>query len=277
MIALILSLISMILFGTSSFLLKIPSQKMDAKTLIFLRGIFVCFLLLIILPFYGVKIIESFALFTFGISILGYISLYLLFRSLSTIKVSIVIPIANSSVIITALLSIFFYGEKLNLIRSIAFSLIPIGIFLISLSNPKEFRISKEIKIPLFLCFIWGIVFFLVKIPISVIGAFSTTLLVEFGQFATSLIIFNLSKKPVFVKDKKVILLLLIGSISSVIGFLTFNVAVSMYSLSIVSMIAFSNPIVSVILSYKFYKERVRLHQYFAMFLILIGITLIFI
>ena len=195
-------------------------------------------------------------------------------------KVGIVAPIANSSVIFTILFSIIFFKESLSVTQVISITFIIIGIILISIDfanirNSSLFNIASGVPLALVTCFLWGVVFFLFKIPVNAIGPILTSFIVEFGIMIFSGLHLKISKVNVSMPDKRMIIYLFIVAFFGAVALLFFNIGITVADVSIVSAITFANPLVACLYGRVVYKEKFNLQQYGAILLILVGIILI--
>ena len=281
-IEILFGLIAMVGYGLSNAIAQVPSKEIGSRKTIFYRNIFVSILLLaVLLPFLKETVFSpKYILITLAIAFIGYFSLMAFYKALKVGKVGIVSPLANSSVIFTVLLSIIFFGEILSTIQFLAIALIILGIILVSLNfkdlkNSHLFKISSGIPYALLTCFIWGLVFFLFKIPVNVIGPILTSLTLEFGIMIYSGIHIHFSKLNFSLPNKKILLPIFLVAFFGAIGTLFFTLGIKNYSVSLVAAITFANPLVATLYGKIVYKEKLHLQQYFAIALMILGIVLI--
>jgi len=282
----IFAIIAMIGFGFSNAIAKVPNQEIGYKKTVFYRAIFINILLFIVLLFFlkETNFSLNFILITLGIAFIGYLPLITFYKSLEVGKVGVVSPIANSSVIFTVFFSIIFFGERLSLLQGISILVILLGIILMSV-NFKElkkshlFQMSSGVPYALITCFLWGLVFFLFKIPVNVIGPILTSFLIEFGILIYSTIhnlFTNKFRKGTFlVKNKKMIWYTFFVALFGAVGAIFFNMGIKNYSVSIVAAITFANPLIATLYSKIVYKEKLLLRQYLALIIIVLGVVMI--
>ncbi|MFH1396379.1 MAG: EamA family transporter [archaeon] len=280
----IFAIISMIGYGLSNAIAKVPNQEIGNKKTIFYRGLFISTILLIILLSFlkEANFSLNFILITFGIAFVGYLPLLTFYKSLEVGKVGIVSPIANSSIFFTVILSIIFFGERLFLMQGISIIIILLGIILMSI-NFKEFKsshlfqMSSGVPYALITCILWGLVFFLFKIPVNVLGPILTSFLIEFEILIYSGVhnlFTNKFKKGTFaIKNKKMILYTFLVALFGGAGTLFFNMGIQNYNVSIIAAIAFANPLIATLYGKIVYKEKLKLQQYFALAIIIAGIV----
>lgn len=281
-LGIIFGLIGMLGFGLANGISKVPITRIGYIKTIFFRGIFVSLLLLaatlLFLP--EINFAATYILIAIAISFLGYFPLATFFKALEVGKVGIISPIANSSVIFTILFSIIFFKESLTLVQIFSILLIVLGVILISVNfkdikNSQILKISSGIPYALVTTLLWGVVFFLLKIPVNIIGPFLTAFILEFGIFIFSSIHLRISKISFKVPDKNVLAYIFFIAFFSGAALLAFNLGIRVSDVSIVAALTAANPLVVLVYGKLVYKEKLALQQYVAAFLILAGIILI--
>ncbi len=275
-------LIAALGFGLSNAISQVPSKKLGAKKTVFYRAIYLSLILFFVLVSFIDSVVLSwkYVLFTLGISFIGYFSLISFFKALKVGKVGIVSPIANSSVVFTILFSLIFFGEVLSLFQIFSVLLILLGIILVSI-NLKDFRnshlfdFSSGIPYALLTTFLWGLVFFLFKIPVDVLGPILTSFIIEFGVLVYSGIHLFFSSEGFSIKDKSVLKHLFFVALFGAIGTLFFNLGISRGAVSIVAALTFANPLIATLYGKFVYKEELYLQQYLAIIVIVLGVVMI--
>jgi len=276
----IFGLISMLGFGLSSSLSPIPAKRLGVMNAVFFRGIFMCLIFILLLPFFlsGTTFSSKYILIALAISVLAFIPLSTFLKALSIGKLGIITPIANSSIIFTVLFSILFFNESLNTVQLGSILLILLGIILISINfkdikNSHIFKMSSGIPYALLTCVLWGLMFSLYKIPVMVLGPILTALIIEIGIFIISLIQILKTGKKINMPDKSTLNYLILLSIFTAIGGAFFNFGIMVAEVSIVAAISMANPLIATIYGKYVYKETINIQQYFAISFILIGIV----
>ncbi|MFC1732274.1 DMT family transporter [candidate division KSB1 bacterium] len=214
---------------------------------------------------------------------IGAAAIYFYFRALHKGKVSLVSPIAHSSVLITVILSYIFYREILQGKNMIAVILLIIGVVVISFrySEIKKLRMSKTIVLGAEFAFLtmlgWGLYFFLIKPIVVELGALLAVLYLELGITFLILLpfIFGIIKKKKLISPGTAKPYLLFAGITVALGSLSFNYGIEKAAVSIIYPVANSALLITVIGSYIFLKERVETNQYIATFIILLGLVLV--
>ena len=212
------------------------------------------------------------------ISILGYFPLLFFMKALAIGKMGIVSPIASSYTLLTVVFAIIFYHETLSAGQLIAIFGIILGIILISINfrdfkNSHLFDPKSGVPYALLAALTWGVYFFLIRIPTAHLGTYFVSFLVELVILVCALFSLLLSKKPMFeFPDRKSLSFLFFVSLTVSIGVLTYYQAFNIGSVSIVSAIGSSTPLIVTLYGAIFFRERLKLQQYVGMVGILLGI-----
>lgn len=273
-------LISMVGFGLSNAISKAPVQAIGPIKTIYIRNMMIGILMLIVLVFWLPQVDFSLAyiLISFGIAVFGYFPLVTFYKAIKVGKVGIVSPIAGSSIIFTVLLSLIFFGESMTLTKTLSLTLITAGIILISinLKNVKTsdfLKFSSGIPYALITCIGWGIVFFLLKIPVDILGPILTSFVLELGTLIMSVLHLRKQRESFHLPKGKILRLILYVAVFGAAGTLFLNLGISRAEVSIVAPLAAASPLIATIYGIWVYKERLRIHQYAAIVLMIVGIV----
>ncbi|MFH1432910.1 MAG: EamA family transporter [archaeon] len=281
-LGIVFGLIAMAGFGLHTAISQVPIRSVGIVRTIFFRNIFTSSILLA-----GVLLFQQHATLSLkyvgialAISFMGYIPLVMFFKALNSGKVGVVTPIANSSVIFTILFSILFFGESLSGVQTLSIALIVLGIVLISvdfggLKNSMLLKVSSGVPYALVTSVLWGVVFFLFKIPVDVLGPILTAFVTEFGIMIFAAANMGLMRMKFTVPDKKDIRYIGIASFFGAIGALAYNYGITFADVSIVAALTFANPLVSTLYAKIVYREKLCTLQYLAILLMIAGIVLI--
>ena len=278
----IFGLIAMVSWGLSNGISQVPIRRIGSGKTIFYRNIFTSSLLLLgLLLFLGDATFSlPFIALTFGLSLLAYIPLVTFFKALQVGKVGVIAPIANSGVIFTIIFSMIFFKETLTQLQGLSIALIIIGIILISI-NFKDIRkshlfaLASGIPLALISSFLWGLVFFLFKIPVVILGPILTSFIIEFGILIFSSANLKISRRSFQLREKSMLPYLFAVGLFGALALLSFNLGIRTAPVSIVAPLAFANPLVATLYGGIIYKEKLTFQQYFAILVILAGIVLI--
>lgn len=213
------------------------------------------------------------------------LSMYMGYKGLKYIELSISSPVQNTSGVITSLLLVIFFKEKLPYMAYIAFFLIFVGVFFLSLLEKKDNRIVKirnnvgilAIVFPIIYCIIDGMGTFLDSLYLDKFGIISEDIALisyeyTFLLFAIVGIIF-LKKKNERIglrKNKD----MWFAAIFETIGQFFYVFAMGADS-TINASIVGSYCVMSMILSIVFLKERLSFRKYLFLFIAVIGVIML--
>lgn len=284
-IGIIFGLLSMFFYGIEKVIIKKPIDKIGPYFSLIYQQIFVsiillafaCFIGKLSFPGKGILFLILFAAFV------GFFGIYYLYKGIGVGKLSIVLPIANSFPILTVLLSYYFYREKLGINQIAAIIIIFIGMLVISFrySEIRRIKLTKRIfpgvgyAFVTFLC--WGLYFFLIKPVVLALNPITATAYLETSILLFGLLFFWGKTKGdwIMFSSKGTLFYCFLAGIGVAFGALFFNLGIKNEPVSIITPIANSSLLVSVLASRIFLKERIELNQKIAIFLILAGIILI--
>ncbi|MCD6477641.1 MAG: DMT family transporter [Candidatus Aenigmarchaeota archaeon] len=280
-LGIVFGLMAMFGWGTADFLAKKVIDKIgDFKTLLWVQT----FGLLALVPFYFIFTtelkysIEDFALFIL-IGLMGTLGYLLFYRALRKGMVSVISPIQASWVVVTVVLSVLLLKEFLSLVESIAISITICGIILVSfrlndVKNAKSSSILPGVPEDIISMSLWGINFVIIGFLVSQLNWFAP---IFFLRVFMVIFLFSSSKgvKNNLLIPKKVIPVVAIIGLLDVMAFIGFGLGVNSVYVSIVSPIAASFPLVTIILARIFLKEKLEMNQKIGVTGILIGLILL--
>lgn len=282
-LGIIFGIITMVLFGLEDPFVKKLTNKIGVNYAILYRSLFSFLALLFVSLIFSGTIFSSakIMLIMLGIGFIGYISYVFYVKAIAVGNVSVVSPVAHSFVIITVLLSVFILKESLDLAQILAMAVIIAGIILISFKYSELKKSKRGLVKGLGFAFAtvigWGLLFFLWKIPLSAAGPFVVSFYVEFYVFFFTLLsIVFLKKKLLHPEANKSIwgIAVLLGILAAM-GSLFYALGINLELVSLVAPIAAASPLIAVIASIIFLKEKLELNQKIAAALIIIGLIAI--
>jgi bacterial/archaeal transporter family protein len=268
--AIIYALLAMLGLGLSNSFAKKPASLIGSEKTAFYSRI-ISFSILFVASIFLIKNF-SFTLNDFLlaclISLYGYIPLLFFYLALNKGRAGIVTPISGTSIIVASFLSILFYNESFSSIKIISILIIVIGIFFLTF-NSKGNEPKESIIFALFAALFWGILSFLMKIPAVALGGLISAMMLEGGVLIGSLVHQKFKIKKLEINIRKNILF--IGLFVS-LGSLFAMKAISIQEVSIVAPIIGAYPIITVIHSHFFLKEKLNLKEWIMILIIIIGI-----
>lgn len=270
-------------FGIANAMTKTITEKIGVNQYMFFRGlvvasmIFVLFLINTQLKIFSYNVNSLMIVAAFGVAVLGYLALSLLYRSFNLTKVSIASPISSFNVVIAILLSSLFLGLKLNTFQLVAITIIIISVLLIRF-NPKDLKSIgspediKGINLALLSTLFMGIYFFFIQIPTKILGPLLTPISTESQGYIVAYSVMKYKKEQFKFPNKRSLgqaflatMLIVIASVALYFGLQEGNAGIMLALYS-------SSPIISAIYGGIVYKEKLVSRQYFAIALLIAGV-----
>lgn len=274
--AILVSLIPGISWGVMWIFVTKATREKDAFESQFLFQLIGIPFLLVLLPFF-LQFSTSFNLpLLIGLGIFETFVFTLYFYALKIGQLAIVGPINETNILITIALAVVFLHEHLSPFKVIGIVIVLTGAILLGLqvhSLKKGVKVYRGV-IPAFLSAIGtGIYLFFVSISSRINGWFFTAFGIRIIMSLTILGIFcfkrtSLSKVFQRVPWKWIIP----AALFDVIGFSSFNFALTKYPVSYVTVMITIAPVVSTILAICIFKERLKIYQIIGFVLLIAGL-----
>lgn len=296
--------ISILCFGISNCLWKIPSKTQPTIKVIMAKAILTSgiFGVLFFISYFP-QIQPNCSILDYGLlntltahtdysplniciaiflSAFSYFGLYFYNQSLKITKVSLSASVVSFTSLFSVATAILFFGEsfKFEFLISLALGIVGlkligsknlVGFFTFSI-NPKD---NKGILFAILAAFFWGVTFSLFKLPIQKLGPLLFSFILEFTVLLMSLFHFRFTKKadepfmPNFTVPIFFIALCGIG------GVLFHNIAMRTSVVSILGIMSVLTPVVSTVFAYLYFKEKMNWNHYLGIFLIIAAILLL--
>lgn len=278
-----LAIVVMLCFGIGSAFWKIPAQTVGPIRAVYYRQLFVTNilgLLLILVPKplgYSTTDLCVAVL----ISLFGYLPLFFFLRAVSGGAIGVVSGIANAKVLITILLGHVFLGDSVSpsqwlLIVVLVVALIGLAWRPTSAELPRDgLRLAAGSGDAFIACVLWGIVYFVIAFPVAKFGPYYFAFLLELGVLCASLLHLRLAAVPPTALPREAYLPLAICVASAVLGTVSYNLAISRTSISLVAAISFSSPVVATLTAGAVFRERLHPRQLLSMIVIIVALTLL--
>jgi uncharacterized membrane protein len=136
-------------------------------------------------------------------------------------------------------------------------------------------EISSGIPFALIAAIGWGIWMVLIKFPVSELGPYLTSFIIEGGALVIAFLTLKRSNEELKVSDKKVFLYIIPISILMTIWSISYYQGIKISDISVIVAISSASPFVVTLFGKIFYKEELAFKQYLAIALIISGIILI--
>lgn len=174
-------------YGIGNVYIQPYAKLLGTTRSVFVRGVVMCALI-------GITAIPSLlhvhdwraVLAAFGVGVLGYLPLLTFTQGLKTSRISVVVPIAGSSPLITVLLTALFLHVHLHGVQWLGVLVIlaaniAVSVNVRSLRDSNALKLGSGIPYGLLTALGWGLVFFLIIYPTRSIGPWLSAFLLEFG------------------------------------------------------------------------------------------------
>ena len=219
-----------------------------------------------------------------GISFIGYVSLVFRLKAFQVGKIGVVAPIIQSNSLVTAILAIILFNERVTLLKILGVIMVIGGTFILTVNlrdikNTKIFKLSTGIPYA-FLTFLFiGVAFTFWGYVTMAAGVFMGMFIIELGNLVFSSI--HLLSNKAFSQNYKFNIkldkiLIIFSFLSASVGFLGGGfrlLALSGGEIAQISVIASSTSLFNVLFARIFLNEKLNLQQYLAILIMVCGIA----
>ena len=211
------------------------------------------------------------------LGMLGYVFFY---RGFEKGSVSVVSPISASWSVITTLLAVVLYNERLVPLQIVGVTAVFLGVFFAA-TNFSQYRQSlrKGRSNGVFdgaaSMVAWGFCYALLKPMSGWVGPILAICLLRAVAAATLFSWSGITKTKICLPTKWVLLLIVSAGLLDFLGFITFNLSMATDYVAVVSPIAATAPAVTIALAYFILKEKAVTNQKIGIIAILTGLILI--
>lgn len=285
-IAIIGGALGMFGYGISDFLAKRAIDQIGVlKTLLYSQVIGVILLSLYLIQNPALPVFSFERLVTviaFGIlSAIGYVALY---RAFEIGKIGIVSPISSSFVILAAIVSYVFFGEFFSALKTLALSLVIIGILLTAIdvknlrNSLRQSAVSKGVPQALLVFLIFGI-----KEPLwdRFVEGQGWVVWVVLVKIVLALVLFVyagvVQHQGVQIKQRLLVFWLILVALFETVASLGNSWAynASTNTTSVIVAVTSVYPLISAFLAFALLRERLLTHQYFGVGITISGLVLL--
>lgn len=278
----IFGLSAMVAWGLMDFLAVYTCKHLgNYKTLLWSQ-LFGFLLLMLAYFFFGAPIpIDSSLLILVidGLAVLiGYVYFY---KALENGLVSVASPISSMWAAVAVIMGAIILHERLSTLQIIAIVLVILGCALVSGDIKELFKIGERklevgVKEGLVAMLAWGSMVVFVTPIIREIGWFMPLFVARIATVVSLFLFMKVRKIEMKFEPKKIFLVILIlTGVMDVFGFIALNMGLSKYPASLITPITAAYPLVTAVLAYIFYKERLVLNQYIGILGIIAGLIIL--
>lgn len=274
--------VAMVGFALQDVVLKKCMASTSPYTIAFYRGIVISLLLVVYAGLMNSLVLPALDILAllFLIGVVGAVAYLSYLTGVWKGLVSIVNPISRASVILTIALSMIFFKESLTVLSSLGIALIVGGAMATSISweggkeKLKRHHLVRGAKYALLASVGWGVIFFLMKIPITVSGAVTAAVYFELLSFVFIALIVAPMGAVVKLDKGALKMIIVLGGLGAV-ATLSMTTALTSENVSIIIPIINSSTLLLVILSRVFLKEMLNRFQMLGVVAIAAGLLLI--
>lgn len=281
--AILFALIALAGWGVGDLFGAISSRLIGAKISYFWAMLVVSVLICFYIPFAGP--VSDWRMFGVAI-VLNLIHMFANVSGLMGLEVgnaAIVGTLSGTSTVLTILISLFLFGERLSILQSLGVVLVIGGGLLVSLNfehfvNFRKGKIFSDKGIPFAIGAMlgWGIYFSLVRIPAEKIGWFWAGFPLYPLTLLLTFFIKDIRKKTgKIIRNRKILASILAFAIIITSGDFAYNIGILHGFTSIVAPIADSYPVLFVLLAEYVFKERLNIQQKWGIATVMSGIIVI--
>lgn len=273
----LLAFSALICWGVSDLITKIFLNKDSKWKLLFLGQLFGAVLILIAYLIFGdLSITLSSSLgYLLILGIINFLGMYTFYKALHLKGMALTLPITNSWAFIAVVLSAIFYKEHATLLQYLAIILILFGVFVITFKKEARIFFDNTFIFAIISMIMWGLFFFLLKIPNLIFGAVIVTVSVKLLTSFFSVPILLKNKINLFqTKYTSLFYILIIGILDSV-GFLVYTYAMNYSPVSITAPIISATPVLTVFLGVTILKEKLTKRHFIGIAFAVMGLIII--
>lgn len=270
MLAIFITILGHISYGTTNVLWKNPRNEVGTLPLILIRSA-CCFLIFFSSYFVltGLQIIPKTqfswidVMQTAGICAVNYFGLFFFLQSMKHTQVSNTIGFGKIGLIIGVAAGYFLYGEEISALKIFLCIVVLIGVSLIEVSARKKASfLSKGLLYTVLAKIFWSTAYLYVPF-IEKLGPVLFCAVLEFTVFSLSFVLFffdpaKLNLRNISSTTKKEIgLLIFLGTL----GTFCLNFALANMSIILFAIIGLIEPILGLLISKLYHKERLAQYQ----------------
>jgi drug/metabolite transporter (DMT)-like permease len=203
----------------------------------------------------------------------------LLYRSYEKGLVAIVSPVFSAYVIVTVLIGLLIFKERLSSLQELVVILIIAGILLVStdwrsIDRARGVKLTRGLPEAIGATFLAGFFFSILTVLSRQVGWFGPFLRIRICSFGLAcLVMLIIRQNPVV--DPRGLRWLIPAGIFDSIGVLAFNLGIQVAPVAIISPLGGSFPLVTILLAMVFLKERPAAYQYVGIGSIITGIIML--
>lgn len=276
-VGLLFALTSLLSFSFSELVTKLALNHNSKWKVLFLAQLFGGAVILVLTFLSGewIKISASGWWWLLGLACANFLGMFTYYKAMEAKGVALTSSIANSWAIIPIVLGIMVYGEKISWIQWISIAFILVGVVTIIFKKGEHFSVDRYLLFAVISMMIWGLYFFVVKVPLLLMGAFVVASVSKIITSSLTVPVIISKKINVMNTTQKALWFILLVGFLDGVGFLTYNFAILNSPISLVAPIITAVPVISVMLGVFVLKEKLTSLQKMGIGAALVGLILI--
>ncbi len=276
MLGFLFAVVSLLGFGGSAVFLKKPVQRLGVFPAILTNYLFTS-----ILTFASVLVFGSLALPSPEIALLllatvfvGTIAIVAFFKAVEDGELSIVAPVAKTSVIVTVAVSMAFFGEVLTAVQAAGMAVVIAAAIAVGTEGQGIKRLERGISYSIMTAVGWGLFFAMLKPLVAEMGPFNAAFYTEAGIFAL-LVAFVVATKQKILFNADAAKGIFVRAVLLTVAAVTYNFAISLIGVAISATFIAASPAVIAILSKLYLKEEIQAYKYVGIAGIVVGLAML--
>jgi drug/metabolite transporter (DMT)-like permease len=208
-------------------------------------------------------------------SVVGAAAVAAFFKAFESGKASILAPLCSLYVLVVVILGIVVFGEALSLMQLAGAGLVLLSALVLAFEDLRDFKLEKGVLYIALTIIGWGYYYSFIKIFIPAMGAYMSTVVLEAGVSFFVISYYLAKKKDLSPPPSLQAALIAVRSFIIFLGALLYTYAVAGIGVALTSVIVAGTPLVSVPASHVLLGEKLSIHKYLAVLLIVLGLAMV--
>ncbi|MFN7991161.1 MAG: DMT family transporter [Candidatus Micrarchaeia archaeon] len=268
---------SLVFFGASSALTKHAVNKAGRH-----KAIVYGYIVTVILLWAGSSAFGGLPLMPAGLIcqyivqvVIGTVAVIAFFKAIEHGSSSIMAVLGESYVIIVLAAGIMIYGEQIGILGLAGASIVIAASTLVSIGEGSGSAVEPGVGYMALAVICWGYYYTYIKVFVSALGAYGASLLLETGIMALVVAYYLVRRKDLSVPERSSYLPIVLRGGVVFAATLCYSFSVDALGAGLTSAVGAGGPIVTAVLAYFMFGERLGIRKYAGITLLVIGLVLI--
>ncbi len=208
-------------------------------------------------------------------TVIGAMGIIVYFKALESGRVSVLGPLSAVYVLIVVILGIIIFGEHLSALQILGGILVILAGITLGIEDLSKFKLEKGALYILIVIFSWGYYYGFLKLFVSTIGPYMTTLTLETSLMFVIIVYYLFKKKDISLPSIEGMKSIGLRSFIVFVSALLYSYSVGEIGAALTSIITAASPLISVPASFLILKEKLTVYKYAAVVLIVIGLLMV--